>query len=151
MVTFNGDFFDWPFVQRRTELNGMDLRDQIGYTRVSQVDETFTSAFAPHIDCFKWVQRDSYLPAGSQGLKAVTKAKLQYNPMELDPEDICPLGVKDPQRLANYSVSDAYATYYLYIKYVHPFIFSLTTILPVHSDDCLRRGTGTLCESLLMA
>jgi hypothetical protein len=25
--------------------------------------------FAPHLDCFAWVKRDSYLPQGSQGLK----------------------------------------------------------------------------------
>ena len=151
MVTFNGDSFDWPFVARRAELNGLNLRDEIGYGRVNKIDETFSSHYAPHIDCFKWVERDSYLPTGSHGLKAVTRAKLQYDPLELDPEVICPMGVQDPQRLANYSVSDAYATYYLYIKYVHPFIFSLTTVLPVNSDDCLRKGTGTLCECLLMA
>ena len=30
-----------------------------------------------------WVKRDSYLPVGSQGLKAVTKAKLRYDPLEV--------------------------------------------------------------------
>ena len=40
------------------------------------------------MDCFRWVKRDSYLPIGSQGLKAVTTHKLGYNPVELDPEDI---------------------------------------------------------------
>jgi len=147
-VTFNGDFFDWPFIESRAKICGLNLYEEIGfYNHTTE----FVSRYAPHIDCFHWVQRDSYLPAGSQGLKAVTKAKLNYNPHELDPEDICPLGVEDPQRLANYSVSDAYATYYLYIKYVHPFIFSLATVIPLNSDDCLRKGTGTLCESLLMA
>lgn len=148
MVTFNGDAFDWPFIAARARINRLDMYKRIGF-RCNENGE-FLSIFAPHIDCFHWVRRDSYLPAGSQGLKAVTKEKLQYNPLELDPEDICPLGTEDPQRLANYSVSDAYATYYLYIIYVHPFIFSLTTIIPLNPDDCLRRGTGTLCESLLM-
>lgn len=37
--------------------------------------------------------------------------------------------------LANYSVSDAVATYYLYMKYVHPFIFALCTIIPLGPDD----------------
>jgi DNA polymerase epsilon subunit 1 len=37
-----------------------------------------------------WVKRDSYLPQGSQGLKAVTVAKLGYNPIELDPELMTP-------------------------------------------------------------
>jgi len=41
-----------------------------------------------HIDAFRWVKRDSYLPAGSQGLKAVTSAKLGYSPLEIDPEDM---------------------------------------------------------------
>lgn len=38
----------------------------------------------------RWVKRDSYLPQGSQGLKAVTVAKLGYNPIELDPELMTP-------------------------------------------------------------
>ena len=37
-----------------------------------------------HMDCFRWVKRDSYSPQGSQGLKAVTTAKLVYNPIESD-------------------------------------------------------------------
>ena len=36
------------------------------------------------------------------------------------------------------------------MKYVHPFIFSLCTIIPLAPDDVLRKGTGTLCEMLLM-
>lgn len=55
-----------------------------------------------------------------------------------------------PQTLASYSVSDAVATYYLYMKYVHPFIFSLCNIIPMTPDDVLRKGSGTLCETLLM-
>lgn len=38
----------------------------------------------------RWVKRDSYLPQGSHGLKAVTVAKLGYNPIELDPELMTP-------------------------------------------------------------
>eukprot|EP00975_Prorocentrum_lima_P049980 10465772-Prorocentrum_lima.AAC.1 len=52
--------------------------------------------------------------------------------------------------MAHYSVSDAVATYYLYTKYVHNFIFSLSTVIPLGPEDVLRKGSGTLCESLLM-
>lgn len=52
--------------------------------------------------------------------------------------------------LSKYSVSDAVATYYLYMKYVHPFIFALCTIIPMEPDEVLRKGSGTLCEALLM-
>ena len=69
--------------------------------------------------------------------------------------------------LANYSVSDAVATYYLYMKYVHPFCYALCTIIPMEPDEVtrlvifpiifiykifvqvLRKGSGTLCEALL--
>lgn len=52
--------------------------------------------------------------------------------------------------MASYSVSDAVSTYYLYMTYVHPFIFSLATIIPMTPDEVLRKGSGTLCEMLLM-
>lgn len=80
----------------------------------------------------------------------MTKAKLGYNPLEIDPEDMCRFAAEQPQTLASYSVSDAVATYYLYMKYVHPFIFSLCTIIPMNPDDVIRKGSGTLCEALLM-
>jgi len=39
--------------------------------------------------------------------------------------------------MANYSVSDAVATYYLYMQYVHPFIFALCTIIPMDPDEVI--------------
>jgi DNA polymerase epsilon subunit 1 len=54
------------------------------------------------------------------------------------------------QRLAEYAVSDAVATYHLYRKHIHGFIFALSTIIPMFPDEVLRKGSGTLCESLLM-
>jgi DNA polymerase epsilon subunit 1 len=83
-------------------------------------------------------------------VQAVTKAKLGYDPVEVDPEEMVPLAQTRPQAMASYSVSDAVATYYLYMTYIHPFIFSLATIIPMPPDDVLRKGSGTLCEHLLM-
>ena len=102
-----------------------------------------------HMDAFSWVRRDSYLPQGSQGLKAVTKAKLKYDPVEVDPEDMVRFARERPAHMASYSVSDAVATFYLYDQYVHLFIFSLCTLIPMGPEDVLRKGSGTLCESLL--
>lgn len=56
----------------------------------------------------------------------------------------------NPSPSPAHQVSDAVATYYLYMKYVHPFIFALCTIIPLDPDSVLRKGSGTLCESLLM-
>lgn len=148
IATYNGDFFDWPFLEARARVHGIDMKAEIGFYQ-NQSGE-YLSSYAAHLDCFCWVKRDSYLPQGSQNLKAVATYKLGYNPVELDPEDMTRYAAEKPQVLAQYSVSDAVATYYLYMKYVHPFIFSLCNIIPMNPDDVLRRGSGTLCEHLLM-
>lgn len=148
-VTFNGDGFDWRFLEERARILRIPLSRSIGLSFNKQ-DEYYSTRFACHLDCFHWVRRDSYLPQGSQGLKAVTRSKLGYNPLEIDPEFMVEYALEKPHEMAQYSVSDAVATYYLYMKYVHPFIFSLCNILPMHPDDVLRKGTGTLCEALLM-
>ncbi|XP_078523382.1 DNA polymerase epsilon catalytic subunit A isoform X2 [Lissotriton helveticus] len=148
MVTYNGDFFDWPFIEARAAVHEMDMYQEIGFQKDSQGE--FKSPSCIHMDCYRWVKRDSYLPVGSQNLKAAAKAKLGYDPVELDPEEMCRMATEEPQILATYSVSDAVATYYMYMKYVHPFIFALCTIIPMEPDEVLRKGSGTLCEALLM-
>ncbi|GLJ44675.1 hypothetical protein SUGI_0939260 [Cryptomeria japonica] len=148
-VTYNGDFFDWPFLEQRANHYGMRMSDELGF-RCDKIQGECRAKFACHLDCFAWVKRDSYLPQGSQGLKAVTKAKLGYDPLEVNPEDMVRFAMEKPQTMASYSVSDAVATYYLYMTYVHPFIFSLATIIPMPPDEVLRKGSGTLCEMLLM-
>ncbi|BFZ56266.1 DNA polymerase epsilon catalytic subunit [Savitreella phatthalungensis] len=148
MVTYNGDFFDWPFVETRSRILGIDMYEEIGFRK--NAEDVYESKHCVHMDAFAWVKRDSYLPQGSQGLKAVTTAKLGYDPIELDPELMTLYAAEKPQILSQYSVSDAVATYYLYMKYCHPFIFSLCNIIPLNPDDVLRKGTGTLCEMLLM-
>ncbi|KAL1987179.1 hypothetical protein VTN96DRAFT_4511 [Rasamsonia emersonii] len=148
IATYNGDFFDWAFVEARASVLGIDMYTEIGFRKNSE--DIYQSNHCVHMDCFAWVNRDSYLPQGSRGLKAVTVAKLGYDPDELDPELMTRYASERPQTLAEYSVSDAVATYYLYMKYIHPFIFSLCTIIPLNPDDVLRKGTGTLCEMLLM-
>ena len=75
--------------------------------------------------------------------------KTKHFRAKTEPKQI-PIETIAPQVLANYSVSDAVATYYLYMKYVHPFIFALCTIIPLEPDLVLRKGSGTLCEMLLM-
>lgn len=148
MATYNGDSFDFPFVDARAKVHGISMYSEIGFKPDNEGE--YKCRACMHMDCFRWVKRDSYLPQGSQGLKAVTTAKLGYNPVELDPELMTPYAIEQPQILATYSVSDAVATYYLYMKYVNPFIFSLCNIIPLNPDEVLRKGSGTLCETLLM-
>ncbi|KAN0061615.1 DNA polymerase epsilon catalytic subunit [Thecaphora frezii] len=148
VATYNGDSFDFPFIDARASAHGLSMLSEIGFA--IDAEKEYKSRACAHLDCFRWVKRDSYLPQGSQGLKAVTVAKLGYDPMELDPELMTPYAIEQPQTLAQYSVSDAVATYYLYMKYVHPFIFSLCNIIPLNPDEVLRKGSGTLCETLLM-
>ena len=91
-VTYNGDFFDFPFVDQRCRHHGMDLHVELGFKPPASSGGgggggggEWLSRHAVHMDCLHWVNRDSYLPQGSRGLKAVTKAKLGYDPVEVDP------------------------------------------------------------------
>jgi DNA polymerase elongation subunit (family B) len=181
-VTYNGDYFDWPFMDKRSAEYGISLKAELGMSTADADNAALMSAggfstassssaaateattktasgsgsdewrgrTAVHLDCFYWVKRDSYLPQGSHGLKAVTREKLGYDPVEIDPEDMLSMARDEPLHMANYSVSDAVATYYLYMKYIRAFVFSLSTIIPMGPDDVLRKGSGTLCEMLLM-
>ncbi len=73
-------------------------------------------------------------------MKAITKAKLSYNPIEVDPEKMIQNAKETPKQFCTYSVSDALATYYLYKLMIHDFIFALCTIIPLAPDDALRKG-----------
>lgn len=88
MVTYNGDFFDWPFIEARASILGYDLYQEVGFKK--NAEDIYQSDYCAHMDAFAWVNRDSYLPQGSRGLKAVTVAKLGYDPDELDPELMTP-------------------------------------------------------------
>lgn len=83
-TTFNGDNFDWPFIQARADHHRLKMEEEIGIFNNDQGE--FSGRFASHLDCLYWVKRDAFLPQGSHGLKMVTKAKLGYDPVELDPE-----------------------------------------------------------------
>lgn len=151
LTSFNGDMFDIPFILKRAEICGINVEQEIGLIAGKSENVYHGQFIFLHLDCYYWVKRDAFLPQGSQGLKSVTKYKLGYNPIECDPEEILTMAKHNPQKLAEYSVSDAVATYFLYIKHIHDFIFALCTIVPMTADDVLRRGSGTLCENLLMA
>ena len=36
-VTYNGDFFDWPFVEARAAIHGKDMAKTIGFRLVMQI------------------------------------------------------------------------------------------------------------------
>lgn len=108
-VTYNGDFFDWPYIDKRAAKYGVSLEEvrrarvlrgcfedslvaslqrltmrgvaltysyalqELGMT-YDEVNAEFKGRFSVHLDAFYWVKRDSYLPQGSHGLKAVRGA-----------------------------------------------------------------------------
>jgi DNA polymerase epsilon subunit 1 len=66
-VTYNGDNFDWPFVEARCSHHGINMYAMIGFSQDNQGE--YKSTYGIHMDAMRWVKRDSYLPVGSQGLK----------------------------------------------------------------------------------
>jgi DNA polymerase epsilon subunit 1 len=59
-TTFNGDFFDWPFIQARSLVYNIKMEDEIGISNTANSE--FSGRFSSHMDCLYWVKRDAYLP-----------------------------------------------------------------------------------------
>ncbi|CAJ0589579.1 unnamed protein product [Cylicocyclus nassatus] len=138
IVIYNDIFFEWPFVEARARIFGIGIEDEIGFARDSADD--YKSRNCIRIDAFRWVKRDSYLPVGSQYLKSVAKANLHCDPVEVI-QKMSEMATKEPQSLASYSISGIVATYYLYMKYVHPFV--LCCVQSFRLDQMIyRQGTG---------
>ena len=53
VVTYNGDFFDWPFVETRAAVYDLDMKQEIGFSKSR--DGTYLSRPSIHMDCLCWV------------------------------------------------------------------------------------------------
>jgi DNA polymerase elongation subunit (family B) len=53
MATFNGDAFDFPFVEARANVHGISMFNEIGFARDSE--DEFKSRSCVHMDCFRYV------------------------------------------------------------------------------------------------
>ena len=58
-------------MEARAAFHDIDMHSEIGFSKDNQGE--YKCRAAVHMDCYKWVKRDSYLPVGSQNLKAVAK------------------------------------------------------------------------------
>jgi DNA polymerase epsilon subunit 1 len=50
-ATYNGDFFDWPFVEARALAHGISMLSEIGFSAVR--DGIYSCRPCIHMDCFK--------------------------------------------------------------------------------------------------
>ena len=80
----------------------MSLEKEIG---VGCEKGEYTGRYTIHMDCMYWVERDAYLPQGSHGLKAVVKAKLGYEPVDMDKEELMEYAANRAAELSVYSAS----------------------------------------------
>ena len=58
-------------MEARAAFHQIDMEEEIGFAPDSQNE--YKCRPVTHMDAFRWVKRDSYLPVGSQNLKATTK------------------------------------------------------------------------------
>eukprot|EP00798_Chlamydomonas_sp_ICE-L_P017971 gene17971-24376_t len=168
-VTYNGDFFDMPFVDKRCQKYNLDIYEEMGFKMTATNGGGGTnsgggewlSRHAVHMDCLHWVNRDSYLPQGSRGLKSPPPgAPPPSNPQRTitqpdhnraHSERILETKKRSPLVVTLSTLGDK-ACLFDHPKglYIHPFIFSLATVIPMPPDEVLRKGSGTLCEQLLL-
>ena len=57
------------------------------------------------------------------------RAILGFEPEEIPLEEMMAAASQRPHEMARYSVSDAKCTNFLYMKYVHPFLFVFSVTL----------------------
>ena len=66
-MTYNGDNFDFPYIAKRCEVLGLDLKKETGFGATSDAQSThFLSTCCTHIDAIHWVNRarhSHHLPA----------------------------------------------------------------------------------------
>ena len=51
-ATYNGDMFDWPFVEARAAFHGLDMSREIGFQKDNQGE--YKARPATHMDCFRY-------------------------------------------------------------------------------------------------
>ena len=53
IVTYNGDHFDWPFVDARAKFHNISMFKETGFYKDSQ--DEYQSRCCIHMDCFKYL------------------------------------------------------------------------------------------------
>lgn len=51
ILIFSGDFFDWPFVEARAAILGLDMKQEIGFSKITARDGSYACRPAMHMDC----------------------------------------------------------------------------------------------------
>ena len=74
IVTYNGDFFDWPYIDARCKkhpsigslYHSLGIKSSAspsaGAAAGARMEAEYTGRCCVHLDAFCWVKRDSYLP-----------------------------------------------------------------------------------------
>ncbi|KAL1544574.1 DNA-directed DNA polymerase [Salvia divinorum] len=147
-VTYKGDCIDWPFLETKAANHGYNMNEELGF-RIDKHKGECHAKFACHLDCFAWVKRDSHQPKRKQGLKSVANVLLGFDPVQDIAKDVVCFARHSPHRMTSYYVSNVVSTYYLYMTHVHPFIFSLSTIIRMPPDEVLRERSAVVFERLI--
>ncbi len=51
MATYNGDSFDFPFVDARAKIHGINMYDEVGFRPDNEME--YKSRYCMHMDCFR--------------------------------------------------------------------------------------------------
>ncbi|CAG9957228.1 unnamed protein product [Clonostachys rosea f. rosea IK726] len=137
IATYNGDFFDWPFVEARASVNGIDLYQEIGWKKTVRIS---SSATTRSHGLFHWVNRRFLSSPRFSRFESCHCGQLGYHPDELDPELMTPYAAGETSDLGRILRFRCCCDLLSLYEIRPSFHFSLCTILP----------TGTLCEMLLM-
>ncbi|MHA1983285.1 MAG: 3'-5' exonuclease [Candidatus Hodarchaeales archaeon] len=172
ITDFNGNKFDLPFIQARSEIlkisflerSGLKFTPKIGIKNKKIVNwlrdvEGVESYGYLYMDAYLWTLKYSYLPKGMQGLKPAVRSKLKIIPIGRDAlwqlnenseENSKRLKGNSSEAVA-YAGSDSYVTWLYTKKIILDFVISMGNIFPVTGNELLSVNAGTLDDLLIDA
>ncbi|OLS28083.1 MAG: DNA polymerase [Candidatus Heimdallarchaeota archaeon LC_3] len=169
ITDFNGNKFDVPFIQGRSENLNIKFKERIGFKLKPKIGlkeqdiknwlrdiDGVESYGCFHLDAYLWTLKYSYLPKGMQGLKPAVENKLKIIPIGRDAlwqlnndEDSQTQG--NSAEAVAYAGSDAYVTWLYTKNIILDFVISMGNIFPVTSNELLSVNAGTLDDLLIDA
>jgi DNA polymerase elongation subunit (family B)/DNA-directed RNA polymerase subunit RPC12/RpoP len=165
LTDFNGNKFDLPFIQARSEIlkipflerTGLKFTPKIGIKDkeivnwLRDVDGVESYGYL-YLDAYLWTLKYSYLPKGMQGLKPAVRSKLKIIPIGRDALwQLNENSEGNSSEAVAYAGSDSYVTWLYTKKIILDFVISMGNIFPVTGNELLSVNAGTLDDLLIDA
>ena len=147
LITYNGNLFDFSFIETRLLKYGLIMKNLIGITRIF---DYFSCPFILHFDCFTWISKYGNIPYKNFTLEIAAKHMLDISIDNLVQSKIKFFGDKRFCALVNSIVKEVLVVYDIFNQKIFYQTFSLATIVPFPICKIISEILEFLYESILI-